>query len=537
MVLLRIAPFTQITSNSEVQLRASLAEIPPDYDELLAAHARIHTPLFERVSLNLANAADRKLTADALIARANAPKAALPPALMEKLYEGSRYALLCSAGTRPPNLQGLWAATWAPAYSLAGDYAFNAPFELSIASALSCRTPELMQGLFELSDESLPDWQTNARNLFNTRGILVPMRQSSNGKNLEWSDRLPASFCWTAGAATLAHWYYDYYLYTGDRQFLAEKAVPFMKQAAAFYEDFLFVDADGKFRFSPSQSADNAPGDNSAVDIQAATELLTHLVAACQTLHIEAESIPRWQHMLGQMPPLLVAANGELQEWALPGVLNKPLQRHLPHLYGIYPGDQFDPDATPELWKAAQGAFATRYNQWFIPPTKPGDMNPQPIQDRLQMGLCAARFGNGAPGGRGSHARRGTQHLSLDAYAALRGWPHHGRRRRGAIPEILNDALLYSQPGRIDLLPALPPELPAGEIRGLWARSVQPDHGPAGQIVIDSLKWSPAVIDLTLTSTIDQTLTLHLPKSAAGPRLRPITLTAGQPTSLHFAQR
>ena len=41
----------------------------------------------------------------------------------------------------------------------------------------------------------------------------------------------------------------------------------------------------------------------------------------------------------------------------------------------------------------------------------------------------------------------------------------------GAIPEILNSCLLSSQPGKLELLPALPPNLPTGEIRGLAARS------------------------------------------------------------------
>ncbi len=533
LVFLRLEPFGEITSNSDRQLRQSLDEIAPRYDQLLAAHVKIHGELFNRVGLDLAAGADRKRTTDALLARANGKKLTLPPALLEKLYDGARYELLCATGTRPPNLQGLWAASWAPPASLAGDYGFNSSFHLALASTLSGNMPELLTSTFHFADDNLADWQLNAKNLFNARGILVPLHQSASGKMLLWSDRQPGGLCWTAGGALLAHWYYDYYLFTGDRQFLAQTAVPFMRQVATFYEDFLFVDATGKYRFSPSYSTDNAAGDNAALDIMAATELLTNLSAACRDLHIEPESVARWQVMLPRMPTLLIAPSGELQEWALPGVMNKANQRHIPHLYGVYPGRQLDPQTTPELWQAARAAYETRLNQWFRPLTSANDTNPQPIQDRLQMGLCAARFGDGVQVGE-----------ILTRIAARNTYPSMMTQRyedgktfvadaAGALPEMLNAALLDSRPGRIDLLPALPPGLPAGEIRGLAARSAQPETG-GGQITVNSLKWSRTAIDVELTSSIDQTISLHLPPSAQAPLVRPITLTAHKPAALHF---
>jgi trehalose/maltose hydrolase-like predicted phosphorylase len=44
---------------------------------------------------------------------------------------------------------------------------------------------------------------------------------------------------WTAGAGWVSQFFYEYYLYTGDKDFLAKRALPFMKEAALFYEDFL----------------------------------------------------------------------------------------------------------------------------------------------------------------------------------------------------------------------------------------------------------------------------------------------------------
>jgi alpha-L-fucosidase 2 len=544
LVLLRIEPFARAAPDTPAAVRAALDQLAPQYDALLAPHVKRHQELFNRSALDLgAPPADRQLTTDALLARAGHDAKGLGPAdaspmLLERLYEAARYELICATGDGPdavcpPNLQGLWAANWAPSVSLAGDYAFNAPLHLAIASALSCRTPELMQGVFQLAEDSLPDWQLNAQNLFGARGILVPLHQSSSGRNIQWSDRAPGGLCWTAGAALLAHWYYEYYLYTGDRQFLAQRAVPFMKQAALFYEDFLTLDASGKYRFSPSFSTDNAAGDNSTQDILAATELLTNLIAACGELGIENGpngGVARWSRMLTRMPPCLVAPNGELQEWALKDVMNKPLQRHIPHLYAIYPGRLFDPETTPELWQASRAAWATRLHQWFRKPNLLAEApaNPQPIQDRLQMALCAARFGDGATAleiltriaAKSTYPSLMTQRYEDDKTFVADGG--------GAIPEIINSCLVDSQPGRLDLLPALPAAWKTGEIRGLGARSLG-----GAKLTITRLRWAPDAIDLELVSTRDQPLTLRLPRTSQRPTAL-IMLQANRPGTFHF---
>ena len=86
---------------------------------------------------------------------------------------------------------------------------------------------------------------------------------------------------WVGGAGWAAHFFYDYYLYTGDREFLAEHALPFMEKAALFFEDYLYEGPDGKFVFSPTQSPENTPGNsnsqasfNATMDVAVAKELL-----------------------------------------------------------------------------------------------------------------------------------------------------------------------------------------------------------------------------------------------------------------------
>jgi len=510
LVLMRIVPFTPIDTNSSTTLQGALITASSDYKKLLARHAAIHGELFNRVKLDLgASDAERTLTSEELFARAKSANS-MPPALVEKLYDGSRYVILCATGDRPPNLQGIWSGTWQPTWS--GDYTTNTNLQLAIAHQLSAGTPELLKGLFSLVDDSLPDWQLNAKNFYGARGVMAPTRESNNGKMLHWSNRFDGLF-WTCGAGWLAHWYYDYYLYTGDKTFLAEKCVPLLKEVSLFYEDFLFVDDTGHYRFSPSNSAENGSRDNSTQDIMVAREVLTNLIAAYQVLGYDSmtnliQDIERWQAMLAKLPPYLIAENGELQEWSIPGTPNKNNHRHMSHLYAIFQSNEFDPEKTPELWRASEKAYEARLKTWFRNPENVGDKknNETASHGRMHLGLCAARFGRGEdiweiltrmtsygtiyPSMASAHYERGAV-FNMDA--------------NGGIPEILNNALLFSQPGRLDLLPALPHALGSGEVRGLLAR---------GQIKISRLKWSPGALEAELVSAKDQTILLRVPTAA-----------------------
>ena len=57
--------------------------------------------------------------------------------------------------------------------------------------------------------------------------------------------------------------------------------------------------------------------------------------------------------MLAKMPPYLVEPDGTLKEWAWPTLQEHYNHRHVSHLYGAWPGDEIDPDRTPQLARAA----------------------------------------------------------------------------------------------------------------------------------------------------------------------------------------
>ena len=89
----------------------------------------------------------------------------------------------------------------------------------------------------------------------------------------------------------LLHFFYDYYQFTGDEEFLRERVVPLLKESALFYEDLLrdTEGRDGKYTFfiSYSPEQDHRLYANSTFDIAVAKSVLTYLIKSCETLNIE----------------------------------------------------------------------------------------------------------------------------------------------------------------------------------------------------------------------------------------------------------
>ena len=96
------------------------------------------------------------------------------------------------------------------------------------------------------------------------------------------------------------------------------------------------------------------------MDIAVCREVLTNLIEACELLGTDADSVPKWKAMLAKLPPYLLEPDGTLKEWAWPTLEERYSHRHVSHLYGAWPGDEIDPDRTPQLALAAMIADRKR---------------------------------------------------------------------------------------------------------------------------------------------------------------------------------
>jgi len=505
LLLAGIEWYDKLREGSVEALKNCLLALPQDYHALLQPHAAEHGEIFNRVTLDLGGGDDRRLTSEDLLERAKATAyKQVPGALLEKMYDASRFYFICCAGELPPNLQGIWNGVFTAPWN--GSYTFDTNVQNAMDSALSANMIEGMEGYFRLIESSLPDWRTNARKLFGARGIVSQVVASPNtGLHLHYGGSWAWQF-WTPGAGWLASYFYDYYRYTGDRAFLVDRAIPLMKEIALFYEDFLVEkDASGHYLYRPSLSPEVGAlliSDNSTLDIAVAKELLTNLIAACEGMQIERENVGRWRTMLQNMPPYQIGPDGDLAEWADGSFNHLYNHRHHSPFYPVFRSFEFSPDTTPELWEGARVALEKKGAHWL--------RNPSADWAGIPFGR-AFHAQSAAYLGRGDVVEEVVNSMADRVYPSL----HMSLRPNGGIfnfdgngafPDIINRSLAFSWDGTLDLLRSVPPNWREGSIHGILAR---------GQIEIEHLRWNQTtgVVILGLTSAVTQEITLRLPGS------------------------
>ena len=498
LVLMRVNPTKDFATSGIDELKKELTAMPTAYDVLLQRHAKEHGAIFNRMRLDLGGgAADHALTSEKLLEKSKVGD--LSKALLEKEFDASRYAILSSSGDQFPNLQGIWTGTWSPPWS--GDYTMNGNVQSAIASDLSANMAECLLPHFRYLESQMHEYRENAKRLYGCRGIHVPSRTSSHGLNNHFDEGWPMTF-WTAGAGWAAHFYYDYWLYTGDREFLLKRAVPFMKEAAAFYEDFLVEGPDGNYLFSPSYSPENNPRNNQSqacinatMDIAVAKELLANLVTVCSQQKIEAEKVNQWKAMLAKMPAYMTNQDGAVKEWTTPLLEDNYEHRHCSHLYALFDGMPDEIATNPALRKAFMSAAEKRMD---VRKREHGGVMAFGL---VQLGQCVSSL-----------------HDAAMSYEVVDWLANNYRLRNmmtthdpggifntdasGGLPHIIVKMLVDAQPGRIEVLPALPAEWPSGTIEGVRCR---------GQIEMRRLTWDAAKIVVTLRSDAKQDVTLKAP--------------------------
>ncbi|MDR0670336.1 MAG: glycoside hydrolase family 95 protein [Treponema sp.] len=445
------------------------------YADLARRHAEAHGAIFGRTSLALCETP--AFRNDETLWNAARNTETPPGEFLEKVFSAGRYAIICATGKTPPNLQGIWTGKWGVDWS--GDYTNDGNVQIAILGMLPSGFFEGLLSVFDYLEGFMDEFRYNAKKVYGCRGIHVPCRTSDSGLVIHFNEAYPM-LCWTAAAAWFAHFYYDYWLYTQDGEFFKNRALPFMKEAALFYEDYLVEDGSGRWLFSPSYSPENTPANsdspvcvNATMDIACAKELFANLVLGCRTFGIERENVAVWEKFLAKMPPYLIGADGALKEWAVETLEENQDHRHSSHLYMLYHDIPQDFKNDGALMAAARKAYHIRMEKR--------------IQSRgtmafglVQCGMTAAHLGDGAMVG----TLLG-QMAQLNYYPTFASSHDAGPRIfntdiSGGLPALMMEALAQSSPvpdgeGRIAsfdirLLPALPSCMASGRITGLRLR-------------------------------------------------------------------
>jgi len=514
LLLCRIEPFSVPEHSALGGLQTELSGLETDFEALLAEHCKVHGPVMNRVRLDLGGC-DHERPSEELLAEANEHR--LSSTLIEKQFLAARYAIYCSSGALFPTLQGIWNGSWSPPWC--SDFTHDGNVPTAISAGLSTDLPECLAPYFRYHRARLADYRKNAHNHYGCRGILIPSRSSSHGLDIHFGPTWCLTF-WTAGAAWAAHYFYDYFLYTYDQEFLARQALPFMQAAVEFYQDFLVPGPDGKLHFTPSYSPENAPLGSTAqaavdatMDLAVTRELLGNLLDAWERVGGDPQTKQRYEDLLARLPEYAIGEDGVLKEWLLPELRDNHDHRHLSHLYALYAGLPEDIEADSGLRTAFAQAAKRR------------------LEVRRREGGGVMGFGLAMLGWVAASLRDSDMASEILNWLGSKFWgpslttthdPGHlfNVDLGGGYPALIAQMLLDSRPGSLTLLPACPATWPSGSVNGLRAR---------GDVRLDRLSWQAHKVEVQLTTGTAQRLVVRLGPSV---KVRQATVGDADPRAL-----
>jgi len=354
---------------TETDLSAFVGET---YETLLEKHTALHTPLYDSVSIELADDAEMQRTNEDLLDAAY--EDTVPPALLERLWRYGRYLFISGASERgnPIPLHGLWHGTERLPWS---QYTANENVQMTYWHAMAGGLSYALPALLRHYTSKMETFRECARKVFGMRGIWVSAYTSPNVGGV----CVPVSVIsnWISGAGWLSRHFWEYYQYTGDEKLLREEILPFMYEAALFYLDYVVETEDG-LRVYPSVSPENSPRnlknpavnaveghpcsvvENATMDFAVMKELLTNLLSGMEVTGMYGEHADEFRRLLSKIPAYSVNEDGAVKEWMHPDLEDNYNHRHMVHLYPVFPGNEVTQGSDPALFAAFRRAVELR---------------------------------------------------------------------------------------------------------------------------------------------------------------------------------
>ncbi len=544
------------------------------YDQALGKHAEVFSREYNSISFTLGDDISRDSNENLVLQQYQSKK--LNSDLAERAYYAGRYAYLCSAGYSTPRLYGMWTGEWAPGWG--SKYTMDANVNLQTSSMNTGNMESTYLGYTYFILRQLPDWEENA---FATHGFTEAIQAPVNtdgDKAVITETCYPYPFrYWNAGASWMLQPLYETLLCYGDvkiplndefdleklKSVLSAEAedltdadiaeikakgyldlrseilLPLLTKSANYWDQIMtaeyYTDENGnvhyekgktqlkeneKYAILPSYSPENNPANypspsvaNAAIDISACNSNLQMLIDIMKSVDENADT-SYWKDLMDKVPEYLYDETGAIKEWAASEFQENNLHRHLSHLYCVWP--MFETQKDEHLTAACKQAIANRASE------------NEASHALVHRALIAARLKDSAS-------------VTDSLVNLMNHWiyydslmTNHDYDRNSCYCTdfaigylgIINESLVYSYTGEIQILPSLPESgFESGEIKGIRTRT---------RAVVNSLNWDTeeGTAEITLTSEISQEIVISCADSS---EKQTVSFNAGESKTISFA--
>ena len=230
----------------------------------------------------------------------------------------------------------------------------------------------------------MPRFKEQSKAFFGWDGLCIPGFIGGDGTWLVTDSRV---FLWPGTTAWVAQHFWWHYLYSGDEEFLREKAYPFLRECMLFYESVLEKGEDGQFHLpltnSPEWGNPLDPeiwGTDDTMGLSCIRFVVNALLTAVNILETDEPHIDLWRGIADHLAPYPVD-NQEIFKEGVPGSERRTnglalmgefsythSHRHLSHLAPVFPCGDLNLDGSREeislIRQSMENLVAKGYWEW-----------------------------------------------------------------------------------------------------------------------------------------------------------------------------